>query len=81
MARAQFHLARVLQLQGKGNLEETQTLHEKALEVLHRLLPLDRPPELRDVTDEAILFDHMLTISGARFTGQGLLQCFKKKAE
>lgn len=69
----------MLQLQGKGDLEETRTLHEKALEVLHRLLPLDPAPELRDVTDEAILFDHMLTISGARFTGQGLLQCFMKK--
>jgi hypothetical protein len=71
----------VLQLQGKGDLEEARTLHEKALKVLHRLLPLDPAPELRDITDEAILFDHMLTISGARFTGQGLLQCFMKKKE
>lgn len=71
----------MLRLQGKGDLEETRTLHEKALEVLHRLLPLDPAPELKDVTDEAILFDHMLTISGARFTGQGLLQCFMKKKE
>lgn len=79
MSRAQFHLARVLQLQGKADLEETRTLREKALEVLHRLLPLDHPPQLAGVTDEAVLFDHMLTISGARFTGQGLLQRFMKK--
>lgn len=71
-------------LLARGNTKDVVTandLREQALMVLHRLLPLNHPPELKDVTDEAILFDHMLPISpgGARFTGHGLLQCFMRQ--
>jgi len=81
-ARAQFHLSKVLLARGNADdLETAEYLREKALKVLDRLLPLDLPPELADVTDKVILFDHMLPISpgGARFTGQGLLQYFMHK--
>jgi hypothetical protein len=73
----------VLLAQGRAqDIEAANNLREKALRVLHRLLPLDMPPELKGVTDEAILFDHMLPISpgGPRFTGRGLLQHFMRKA-
>lgn len=68
-------------LVARGNvndIEEAEGLREQALKVLHRLLPFDHPPELENVTDEAILFDHLLPISpgGPRFTGQRLLQYF-----
>lgn len=68
----------------QGRAEDVGTansLQNKALEVLHRLLPLDHPPELTGVTDEAILFDHMLPVSpgGPRFTGRGLLEQFMRK--
>lgn len=71
-------------LVARGKAEDIDTansLREKALAVLHRLLPLDFPEELKGVTDEAILFDHMLPISpgGPRFTGRGLLECFMPK--
>ena len=71
-------------LLARGNpddIENGEYLRSKALKVLERLYPLDPPPELKDVTDEAILFDHMLPISpgGTRFTGQGLLQYFMHK--
>lgn len=56
-----------------------QDLRDKALRVLHKLLPLDRPPELAECEDEAVLFDHMQTISSVRFTGQGLLQYFMEQ--
>ncbi|KAM0723449.1 hypothetical protein Q7P37_000435 [Cladosporium fusiforme] len=82
-SRTQFHLAKVLQAQGRPeDVDEVATLRDSALETLHRLLPLDFPQELRSVTDEAILFDHMLPISpgGPRFTGKGLLERFVQKA-
>lgn len=77
-------MARALLAQGRASdIEPAYDLRRKALSVLHRLLPEDMPPELEDVTDDAILFDHMLPISpgGPRFTGQGLLQCFMKTAK
>jgi hypothetical protein len=45
------------------------------------LLPMDVPAELVGVTDEAILFDHLMPISpgGPRFTGQGLLERFMRE--
>lgn len=78
--RAQYHLSQVLFAQGKDKGEDdAEGLKNEALAFLRRLLPLDRAPELRDVTDEAILFDHMLPVSpgGPRFTGRGLLECFR----
>lgn len=81
-ARAQFHMSRVLVARGRSDDAETaQTLYEKAVKVLYRLLPLDHPPELKDVQDEAVLFDHMLPISpgGTRFTGRDLLPYFMRK--
>jgi hypothetical protein len=47
----------------------------------HRLLPMDMPPELDGVTDETILFDHLMPISpgGPRFTGRGLLERFMRE--
>jgi hypothetical protein len=79
-ARAQYHLAKVLLAQDK-DAEMAKNLQEKATEVLHRLLPMDLPSELAEVTDEVVLFDHMLPISpgGPRYTGVGLLELFMRK--
>jgi hypothetical protein len=76
-------MSRVLLARGRPeDVEAAENLREKSLAVLHRLLPLDMAPELEGVTDDAILFDHMLPISpgGPRFTGRGLLEIFMKKA-
>lgn len=76
-------MARVLLARGRPeDVEVAESLREKSLAVLRRLLPLDMAPELEGVEDEAILFDHMLPVSpgGPRFTGRGLLECFMKKA-
>lgn len=81
-SRAQLHLALALSARGKAeDREEATKLRQRALDVLHRLLPLDMPPELEGVDDEAILFDHMLPITpgGPRFTGVGLLKYFIRK--
>jgi len=80
-SRTQFHLARVLLAQDRQeDIETANELREKALAVLHRLMPLDTPPELEGVTDETILFDHLMPISpgGPRFTGRGLLEKFTR---
>ena len=72
----------MLLAQGKAeDVERANILQEKALRTLHRLLPMDMPPELKGVTDKAILFDHMQPISpgSPRFTGVGLLQYFTSK--
>lgn len=60
------------------DVESAENLRASAVNKLHELLLLDRPPELKDVSDENILFDHMLPVSpgGSRFTGLGLLQFF-----
>jgi hypothetical protein len=62
------------------DIETANELHEAALATLHRLLPMDSPPELDGVTDETILFDHLMPISpgGPRFTGRGLLERFMR---
>lgn len=78
-SRAQYHLSRVLE--AKDHPEDAavmKVLHERSRRVLYRLLPLDHPPELEGVTDEAVLFDHLSPISpgGTRFTGRGLLPYF-----
>lgn len=76
-------MARVLLARGRPeDVEAANSYQERSLAVLHRLLPIDMAPELESVTDESILFDHMLPISpgGPRFTGTGLLQCFMKQA-
>lgn len=73
-ARAQYHLAQTLLAQGES--EEVHDLLEQAMAVLHRLLPRsERPPELVDVTNDAILFDYMLP-TGPRYLGRGLLERF-----
>lgn len=82
-SRAQFHMSKMLLARGRaGDVEAAKNLRDRALKVLYRLLPLDHPPELKDVTDEAILFDHMLPIcpGGARFTGRDLLPYFMQKS-
>jgi hypothetical protein len=58
------------------DIETASELRAKALEVLYRLLPMDMPPELDGVTDENVLFDHLMPVSpgGSRFTGRGLLE-------
>jgi hypothetical protein len=60
------------------DIETANELREKALVMLHRLLPMDLPPQLDGVTDENILFDHLMPVSpgGPRFTGRGLLGVF-----
>jgi hypothetical protein len=62
------------------DIDTARDLRTKAMGVLHRLLPLDMPPELEGVTDDSILFDHMLHPGGPRFTGRGLLRYFMSKA-
>lgn len=80
-SRAQYHMAAVLTAQGRPHdIENASDLRAKAMDVLHRLLPLDMPPELEGVTDDSILFDHMLHPGGPRFTGRDLLRFFMKKA-
>jgi len=81
-SRTQFHLARVMLAQDRPeDIETANELCENALAALHRLLPMDVPVELDGVTDEAILFDHLMPISpgGPRFTGQGLLERFMRE--
>lgn len=83
LSRAQFHLAKVLLTIGRpDDIEYAQGLRDKAIRVLNKLLPLDMPPELKGVTDEGVLFDHMLPVSpgGPRFTGRDLLQYFMPKS-
>lgn len=83
--RTQLHLAKVLTARGRPeDIETADGLRERALRTLQKLLPLDKPympSELEDVTDEAILFDHLLPITpgGPRFTGIGLLPYFTPK--
>jgi hypothetical protein len=82
LSRTQFHLAKVLLAQDRSeDIETASELREAALATLHRLLPLDPPPELDGVTDETILFDHLMPISpgGPRFTGRGLLEKFMQE--
>lgn len=80
-SRTQFHLAKVLLAQSRPeDIETANELHAAALTTLHRLLPMDSPPEL-DGADETILFDHLMPISpgGPRFTGRGLLEKFMRE--
>ena len=76
IARTQYHLAMVLRAQGK-ELERADRNYDEAKATLTRYLPLDFPDILKDVKDEAVLFDHMLTVYGARFTGRGLLELIR----
>lgn len=74
-------MSRVLLACGRPeDVENANSLYQKSLAVLDRLISLDMPRELEGPTDKAILFDHMLPISpgGPRFTGRGLLECFMK---
>lgn len=71
-ARTQHHLVLVPRSLGKAQFADQ--LEIQALTTLKRLLPLDLPDCLQNVTDNGILFDHILTVCGARFTGQGLLE-------
>ena len=73
IARTQYHLAIVLRAQGK-DLERATKNYDEAIATLDRLLPLDYPDKLQNVHDEAVLFDHLLTVYGARFTGTKLLE-------
>ena len=78
-SRTQFHLAKVILAQDRPeDIETANELHGAALATLHHFLPMDVPPELDGVTDETILFDHLMPISpgGPRFTGRGLLERF-----
>ena len=58
----------------KKDPERAAKNYEEAKATLSRLLPLDLPDRLKDVEDEGVLFDHMLTVYGARFTGTKLLE-------
>jgi hypothetical protein len=81
-SRTKSHLAKVLLAQNRPeDIETANELCEAARTTLHRLLLMDSPPELDGVTDESILFDHLMPISpgGPRFTGQGLLERFMQK--
>ena len=73
IARTQYHLSTTLQAQ-KKDPERAAKNYEEAKATLSRLLPLDLPDRLKDVEDEGVLFDHMLTVYGARFTGTKLLE-------
>lgn len=78
-SRTQFHLAKVILAQDRPeDIETANELHGAALATLHHFLPMDVPLELDGVTDETILFDHLMPISpgGPRFTGRGLLERF-----
>ena len=72
IARTQYHLWRVLMVQGK-DLDKATKLYDEAKATLARLLPCDLPSSLKHVKDEEALFDHLLTVYGGRFTGRRLL--------
>ena len=72
IARTQYHLAITLQAQ-KKDTDRAAKNYEEAKATLSRLLPLDFPDKLKSVDDEGVLFDHLLTVYGARFTGTKLL--------
>ena len=72
IARTQYHLSLVLRAQKKDPERATKN-YEEAKATLARLLPLDCPDKLKNVQDEGVLFDHLLTVYGGRFTGTTLL--------
>ena len=76
IARTQFHFSRVLRAQNKDPDRASKNYLE-AKTLLDQFLPLDLPSSLRDVKDEEVLFDHMLTVYGARFTSSKLLPFVK----
>ena len=73
IARTQYHFSLVLRAQ-KKELERATKNYEEAKATLSRLLPLDLPDKLKDIKDDGVLFDHLLTVYGARFTGTELLK-------
>ena len=76
IARTQYHLSKVLKAQNKA-LDRAQRNYDEAKAQLDRLLQFDYPECLRDVKDEDILFDHLLTVCSARFTGMDLLKVIR----
>lgn len=72
IARTKFHLSEVWKAQ-VTKPQEAQQLYDEAKLVLDRLLPLQHPAKLESVKDESILFDNIVTVLAARFTGPGLL--------
>lgn len=72
IARTKFHLSSVWSAQSKKP-QEALRLYDEAKTVLNHLLPLHHPEKLAEVKDESILFDNILTVLAARFTGPGLL--------
>lgn len=73
VSRTKYHLARVQEAMGKQ--EEADAIYKDALSSLHQLT--ENSDEawtgLKPGADEGIIFDHIMTICGARFTGEGLL--------
>jgi hypothetical protein len=68
----EFHLSCVLNRQQKepGRAAELQI---RALEIKDRPLKEDLPPELEQVNDEMVWFEHMLPVFNRRFAGIKLL--------
>ena len=72
IARTKFHLSSVWSAQLKKP-QEALRLYDEAKTVLNHSLPLHHPAKLAEVKDESILFDNILTVLAARFTGPKLL--------
>lgn len=73
VARTKYHLARTQE--ALGRVEEARVLYDDARQTLCTLTENTEGAwtGLKPGADENILFDHILTICGARFTGLGLL--------
>lgn len=74
LCRAQFHLAKILQMKEPESAEAAH-LESRARKVLLRLIQHDMPEYLKDVKDDMILFNHLQPVFRGRFTGTKLLKC------
>ena len=72
LARTKFHLSSVWGAQLE-NPQEALRLCDEARLAVDQLVPLHDSEKLKDVKDETNLFDNILTVVAARFTGPGLL--------
>jgi hypothetical protein len=74
LCRAQFHLAKIIQMKDPASSEAAQ-LESRAQKILLRLIQHDKPDYLKDVDDDMILFNHLQPVFRGRFTGTKILRC------
>jgi hypothetical protein len=74
LCRAQFHLAKIIQMKDPESSEAAH-LESRARKILLRLIQYDNRDDLKDAGDEMILFNHLQPVFRGRFTGTKILQC------